>query len=401
MDRRRVTEFDHFSPSFASKPESWFAELREVAPAWSDLYGGFWVLATYEQIAMIERDLETWSWLNDPEKDPAYAGIQIPPGPRPAFPPLELDPPEYAAHRLPLNKPFSAKSIRRFEEDLRRVVVDCLESKRESGAIDLVLDLANPVPAIMTMWLLGLPEDEWIEYAAPVHALSYVLPDSEEAAEAVVGVGKLGMRIAEAIQERKNNPALRGDDMISILIDQGAGGKEIPDQRLWEMVNLLIYGGVDTTTSLIAHAMVYLDQDLQARQRLIDEPALIGTAIEEFIRLATPVSTHARTANRDVVVNDQLIRKHDRVLIVYGAANRDPAEFDSPDSMVIDRRPNRHVGFGLGPHRCVGSHLARLETKIVLEEVLRRIPDYRLTEVHKYPSIGMGINGFVSLPAQI
>lgn len=189
MSERRVIDFDHHSPSFAAAPDKYYPWLRQVTPAWSEKHGGFWVFATYEQIAMVERDLETWSWRNDMDAPgTAYTGIGIPRTIPVALPPLEMDPPEHADHRKPLNMPFSARSIKRFETELRRVVVQCIEAKRESGQIDLVLDLANPVPAVMTMWLTGLPEQEWAEYALPVHAMGYAAAGTPEAEAAFAGV---------------------------------------------------------------------------------------------------------------------------------------------------------------------------------------------------------------------
>jgi cytochrome P450 len=265
------------------------------------------------------------------------------------------------------------------------------------GTIDFVLDLANPVPGLATLQFLGLPLEDWEAYAGPMHAIVYTPPGSPEFAKASEDAFGIVLRLVEAVEERKREPR---DDLITYLVNSEVDGEKLPDERVVEMCHLVIAGGVDTTTSLIACALDYLDQNRAARQRLIDDPALIPSACEEFLRYYSPTQALARTATRDVEIGGQLIRAGDRVLISWASADHDPTAFEHPDEIVLDRFPNRHAAFGLGAHRCLGSNFARAEFTIMLEQVLARMPDYTLDRAgtEHYESIGV-VNGFVKMPA--
>src|SRR5262249_11994701 len=158
-------------------------------------------------------------------------------------------------------------------------------------------------------------------------------------------------------------------------------------------------GGVDTTTSLMANALLYLHQDRDARQRLLQEPQLRALACEEFLRWVAPVQTQARTATKDVELGGCRIRSGDRILVSWASANRDERMFERPDEVILDRQPNRHLAFAVGIHRCIGSNLARSQFLAVLDAVLARLPDYEVVEdqVERYQTIGM-INGIVRMP---
>jgi cytochrome P450 len=166
------------------------------------------------------------------------------------------------------------------------------------------------------------------------------------------------------------------------------------------MVQLVIFGGVDTTTGLIGSALEWLARHPEERDRLREHPGLIPRATEEFLRYFSPVQALARTATRDCVVGGRQVRAGERLLLSWASANFDEDAFDRPDEVVLDRSPNRHQAFGVGIHRCLGSNYARVEFAVVLEEVLRRLPDYAIdgTAARRYPSIAV-VNGWVTLPA--
>jgi cytochrome P450 len=165
---------------------------------------------------------------------------------------------------------------------------------------------------------------------------------------------------------------------------------------------LMMAGGMDTTTAVLANAALYLFQNPDERRRLIDEPELLPSAIEEFLRFYSPVQALARTVASDTVLHGQQLREGQRLLLSWASANRDETVFDRADEVVLDRKPNRHAAFGLGAHRCLGSHLARLEIRIVLGELLRRAPNYRILsgESERYESIGV-VNGWSTMPIRI
>jgi cytochrome P450 len=177
-------------------------------------------------------------------------------------------------------------------------------------------------------------------------------------------------------------------------------GAAIPYEQIQAITFNLMVGGVDTTTALTSNVLLHLSRNPEHRRRLIEEPALRPYAREEFIRYVSPIHGLARNAKQDVEVDGWRFAKGDRVLLAYASANRDPDVFDNPEEVVLDRFPNRHIGFGAGMHRCIGSFLARMMFEVMLDEVLRRMPDFRVREdgLRCYPSVGK-VNGWISMPA--
>ena len=393
-------DFDHHSKEFAQDPASVFRRLhRECPVAWTEKYGGFWVISKYEDMKQVAQDDFTFSSRHDADPEGnSYTGIIIPPATNVIRAiPIETDPPEFYEYRRILNRRFSPENIEKLKPKVLEYTTACLDRVIETGRIDLVLDLANPVPAMATLELLGLPVERWEEFAEPIHAISYTPPESPKYQDTVDGMMKLMLALYEVLEERKRAPQ---DDLVSSLIEARFSDRPLSDQEIVEICILTISGGVDTTTSLIACALHYLDQNLEARRQLIENPGSISMAMEEFLRVFTPVQALARTATKDTEIRGRTIHAGERLLVCWGAANRDPDVFEKPDEIILDRFPNRHASFGLGAHRCVGSSFARAEIECVLGEVLRRIPDYRLVaeEAEKYETIGT-VNGFVKLPA--
>jgi cytochrome P450 len=297
-----------------------------------------------------------------------------------------------------LNPWFSPAAVARIEPKLRRVVDAVIDEVIESGRIDLVLDLANPVPAIMTLDLLGLPLEEWDLYARAAHTANWTRPDTPERVRALADLQKVFDRLADAIALRRADPR---DDLISFLIGVDVEGRRLSDHEVLEIVSLVLQGGVDTTTSLMANALLYLHEDRDARKRLIEEPDSRRLACEEFLRHVSPIQTLARTVTTDTELGGCHLQRGDRILIAWAGANRDEKVFERSDDVVLDRYPNRHLAFGVGIHRCIGSNLARAQFLAVLDAVLSRMPDYEVIdeEVRRYPAIGM-VHGVITVPAR-
>jgi cytochrome P450 len=258
-----------------------------------------------------------------------------------------------------------------------------LDQRIGDGQMDLVLDYASPVPAILTMKLMGLPYDTWQRYANLFHSVIAVPQDSPEYAEAIAEVPAMMQGVLEFAATRR---AEAGDDLTSFLIQFEFDGKRLDDAQLLNILWNLIAGGVDTTTSQTALTLRHLGTNPELRQQLIDHPELHRTATDEFLRYFSVNQQLSRTVTRDVVLGGQHFRRNDRVVISWLGANHDEQEFERPDEIVLDRAPNRHVAFGLGPHRCIGSHLARLMSGVMVKAALDRIPDYQidLGGVHEY-----------------
>ncbi|HKD65729.1 MAG TPA: cytochrome P450 [Candidatus Binataceae bacterium] len=399
---RLVIDFDHHSKQYASRvfddPTGFFQQMhREHPVAWTEKHGGFWVISRYEDVKRVSEDDATFSSRNDlPTAGEAFSGITIP-GNRARSTPIEMDPPEFFDYRRLLNRWFAPAAVERLKPKVLEFTSWCLDRHIESGKIDLVLDLASPVPAMMTLHVLGIPLQHWHLYADTSHAVVYTPPDSPSKRKALEGDMMMRGTFVEVIKERRRKP---GDDIISHLINARIDGHPIPDPTLIEICSLIVHGGVDTTTSLLANTFEYLERTPADRKRLIDDPSLIFCAGEEFLRYYCPVQMLARTATRDVELCGQRIRAGERIGLWWAAANHDAAAFEHPEKIILDRFPNRHSAFGLGIHRCLGSNFARAQYAIVLEEVLRRMPDYRLIRdrAEHYESIGT-VNGYVKMPA--
>ncbi|MGO9062530.1 MAG: cytochrome P450 [Candidatus Binataceae bacterium] len=400
--RRPVIDFDHHSKEYAQRvfedPTGYFQQMQREHPvAWSEKYGGFWILSRYEDIRRVSEDDDTFSSRHDiPSDGAAFSGITIP-GTQARSTPIEMDPPEFFDYRRLLNRWFAPAAMEKLKPKMMEFTAWCIDRHIESGEIDLVWDLASPVPAMMTLQVLGIPLEHWHLYSDTSHKVIYTPPDSPEKRKAIEGDMMMRGTFVEVIKERRRNP---GDDIITHLINTEIGGRPIPDSTLIEICSLIVHGGVDTTTSLLGNTFEYLDRTPEARRRLIDDPELIFSAGEEFLRYYCPVQMLARTATRDVELGGHLIRAGERVGLWWAAANHDPAVFEHPEQIILDRFPNRHAAFGLGIHRCLGSNFARAQYAIVLGQVLQRLPDFRLIreQAEHYESIGT-VNGYVKMPA--
>jgi len=205
-------------------------------------------------------------------------------------------------------------------------------------------------------------------------------------------------RVFGIITERRANP--EKDGLISTLVTAEIDGQPVPDEMVLSMVNLVMAGGFDTTTAVTANALIYLADNPEARQLLIDRPDMIPQACEEFLRYFTPQQGLARTVTKPVTIQGVDLQPNDRVLLSWASANQDDTAFERPDEVVLDRFPNRHTTFGIGIHRCLGSHIARIELATMVGRVLARMPDYQVDHgaAQRYPSIGI-INGWINVPA--
>lgn len=396
--RRAPIDFDQHSSDFARDHRAAWGDLIERCPvAWSDSYGGFWVVSDYENVAKVARDDDTFSSRNDADPDSIYRGIQIPDKPGRRSIPIELDPPEFLGYRRLLMPYFSPGAVQKRTDRIQEIADALVDRVIETGRIDLVHDFAGCLPAIVTMELLGFPTTDWERYARPIHEYVYTPPSSPDRDRVVTEFMAIKTSVAELVRNRR---ASRRDDFVSFLIGAEVNGERLSDETVVDICGLVISGGVDTTSAVTANALNYLEQDPAARKQLGAQPDLQVTANEEFLRYFTPVQALARTVVQEARLGDQSMSVGDRVLVCWAGANQDPSEFPEPHEMQLDRTPNRHTAFGLGIHRCIGSALARAQMTAMIRTVLDRMPDYVIEReaVQRYESIGQ-INGFVSIPA--
>ena len=396
-----VVDFDHHSDAFNLDERQINADLRRRCPvAWNENYGGFWFATSYEAVAQAARDGETFAHKYEPNAPDGVdyqgeMGVPRPEG-QPALGIGEVDGPYHLALRRALAPFFSPRSVDAMRPFMEQSVHWFLDQRIGDGQMDLILDYASPVPAILTMRLMGLPFDNWQLYANLFHSIMAVSQDSDEYAEVIAGVPTMMEDLLKFTAARRREP---GDDLTSFLVQFEIDGKRLDDTQLLDILWNLIGGGVDTTTSQTSLTLLHLGTHPDLRQQLIDDPALYPTAADEFLRYFSVNQQLSRTVARDVDLCGQRLRRNDKVIISWLAANHDESEFERPGEVILDRTPNRHLAFGLGPHRCIGSHLARVMFEVMVKAVLDRVPDYevQVDGVHEYLG-NPSMTGLASLP---
>jgi cytochrome P450 len=393
----KIIDYDHHSRQYAQTwPEVTMRNSAECPVAKSEAYGGFWLLSGYSALTRAARDTATFTTRHVIGDDNSpYGGITIP-ARDVLVVPEELDPPELLDYRKILNKLFGPQMIDTWRPFITEVVGGCIDEFCETGQTDLILALANPAPAIVTLKMVGLPLHQWRDYAMPLHEHIYAAPGSALAKQSYEAIVRILEHLRELVPRRRADPK---DDLLSTLASATINGEPISDSRVVDIAILVLLGGVDTTTTLIGNALHWLHQHPEARASLAADRSLIKPATEEFLRFFTPAQHVARTVTADVDVDGYKLQAEDRVLLSLVAANRDEKVFPNAGEVQLDRFPNRHLAFGFGPHRCLGLHLARAEFEIVLEAVLDRFPDYVIDEENseRYPTAGH-VPGWITLP---
>ncbi|WP_328354911.1 cytochrome P450 [Mycobacterium sp. NBC_00419] len=372
--------------------------LRSQCPvAWTEAHGGYWVVSRYEDVKDVARDDETFSSDNDTLGERSgYKGTAIPSAPMQLIP-LEVDGPRFNQYRQLLNPLFSPRAADKWRPFIQQMADALIDQFCETGECDIVKDVASPVPAMLTMKLLGLPLADWEHVATPFHEISWAVPGSDMYQRAIEGIFAVLGQLSEELVKRRNAPE---DDLLTFLVESTIDDKPLSEEEILKICFLMLIGGVDTTTGLLSHTYAWLSGHPSEARRLIAEPDLLKTATEEFLRWASPAPALARTVTTETVLGGQRLCPGDRLLLSWSSANQDESVFGNPDEVDLERWPNRHQAFGLGAHRCLGSNLGRVQFQEVLMATLRRLPDLtvNLTAAQRYPSLGQ-VNGYSTLPA--
>jgi cytochrome P450 len=392
-----VVSFDHNSREHAANPVASYHALRSAHPvAWSEANGGYWILSGYEAVFDAARDDDVFS---SARSDAGGQGLTvvIPKTPMHMHIPIELDPPEFRPFRKIVNAITAPAAIGRMTQMIEYYCTWFVDRVIERGSCDFTEIIG--VPSIVTIDWLGLPLDDWSRYAS-AHQATLARPrDSDEFKQAVeVDLPYLAEQMRATITARRVEPR---DDVISILLAQDVDGRPVTDDEVFSIVDLLVAGGTLTTANLVSQSLVWLYQHPDVRQRLIDHPELMERAVEEFLRYFAPSQALARTIVKDVDFHGCPMRAGDRALLAWASANRDEAGgFDDPDEIDIERWPNRHTSFGIGIHRCAGSHMGRAMGRQLITEVLTRMPEYVIDLDAVVPYKAQGANaGFIKVPA--
>jgi cytochrome P450 len=368
-----ATDFDHTSDDYAqAAPEIW-EDLRGRCPvAHGDAHGGVWMPTRHEDVSAIANDTEHFS------SEGVIVSIFKPLGLAPMgyAPPITADPPFHKDSRRVLLPAFAPKAIDRLEDSTRQLCRDLLDELLADGATmaDAAVQYSQHIPVRVIAHMLGVPPEDGDKFRMFIHR---IIEKPGTYTGTVDPTETLEFYIRGAIEQRRTEGL--GDDLISYLMDVEVDGAKLPDAQIIGTIGLLIIAGIDTTWSAIGASLWHLAQHPGDRQRLASEPELLPFAVEEFLRFYAPV-TMARIAATDVEIGGCPVPERDWVLLPFPAANRDPEAFEDADEFVIDRQRNRHVAFGLGIHRCVGSNLARMELTVAVDEWMQRIPDFELQD---------------------
>ena len=382
-----VVRFDHHAPDFADELWEIYDGLRAARVAYSETYGGFYVLSRYEDVYAAARDDETFSSDREVVLPATGVGRLIP---------LNADPPDLQRYRSALFPYFTQRAAEAMEPDIRRFTTTAIDAFISEGRCDLITDLAAPVPAMTTLELMGLAPEDWAILAEPLHDLIAYPTNHPNHESARAGVWTIRERFAAEVAARAVEPR---DDMVTHLLGLEGDGTLSRDEVV-DLLMMVTIGGFDTTMAAIGSALLYLEGHPDERRRLAADPSLLPAAVDEFLRFEAPVQGFARTVTRDIRIGGCPIAVGETVFLLWGSANRDPEAFERPDEMLLDRQPNRHLTFGVGGHRCLGSHLARVEMRVVLSETLRRLGDFTVLhdEVRWPTSVGI-LYGRAHIPA--
>ncbi|MCC5953531.1 MAG: cytochrome P450 [Acidimicrobiia bacterium] len=369
---------------FYDDPWEGYRWLRDNDPVHRDEHNGLWLISRHEDVAAISRD---------PDRYCSRYGVR----PRVAAPMsiISMDDPEHTRQRRLINKGFTPRQVRRLAPHVRTLANEIIDEVQAKGEIDVVEDLAVHVPLIVIAELMGMDDmgrERLYRWSDQMMAGDgHDDPDDPVLQSAAEAFGEFVEHLLPIIEARRAEPR---DDLISILTgayDEGGldggdaiavEGEGLTSDELLMFLCVLVVAGNETTRNAIAGGIRALSQFPEQRQRLIEDLSLMDTAVDEIVRYVSPVMSFTRTVTEDHDLHGVRLREGDKVLLLYQSANRDERVFDRPDELVLDRDPNPHLGFGIGPHFCLGANLARLEIKIVLEELFTRLHDIEVVDPH-------------------
>ena len=395
-DRARCP-VDHHSREYATQAGDVHRELRETCPVgWSDAHGGFWVVSRHRDAITVLRDPATYRSGKELSDGVWSGGDAIPSSQRPPLLPLEIDPPLATKYRQLMMPWLTRTVVESHSAKIRAYVGELIDRVIEKGCIDVVSDLSGPLSAMVVAALLGLDPGNAARIAWPFRAYQAIDRSSPEFQRVIDEMMWLAGLLRETCEQRRAEPAT---DAISRLAIAQVDGQLVPIDDCVGILQTVIGGGVDTTTAALAHSLLYLDGHPDDRAKLIADPSLIPHACEEFLRAFPPVRQVARRTSGNAELAGQHLAGDECVMVSVLSANHDESVFARPEEVDLDRRPNPHVTFGAGVHRCAGSHVARFMLTAMIEQVLTRMPDYRILteEAERYAESGE-VDGWISMP---
>jgi cytochrome P450 len=310
--------------------------------------------------------------------------------------PLQIDPPTQTRYRKLIDPLFSRKRVQALEPDVRKLARELIDGFADRGSCDFITEFAVPYPSTVFLRLLGLPLEDLDQLLRMKDGI--IRADVSNAAEAPRARAETGKRIYayfdEKLEERSRRP---GEDLLSYFLGADVDRERLSREEMLDICFLLLLGGLDTVTASLGCGVLYLATHPDQRRKLGANPSIIPSALEELLRWETPVVGVARVLKQEVEMAGERLPAGQPVTLLLGAADTDEAGFEDAERVDLERSRNRHLAFGGGHHRCLGSHLARMELQVAYEELHRRVPDYALRE-GETPRFGLGIREVQNLP---
>jgi cytochrome P450 len=387
-----ATDFDLMEPEYIVHPEQRWEEQRGRCPiAFTERRQRTWLPVRYEDIAKIAHDTDRFSSRDIIVVSPFDVAINdvLP------VPPISSDPPVHTWARRLLLPAFGPSAIERMSSITRALANSLIDEHFADGHGDAASDYARHIPVRIIAQMLGIPLEEEDKFTGwVVRTLQNGFQNIDGAMDALT---EMTMYFAGKVADRRAmEPGSRPDDILTMLIEAETD-EPMSDQHLLGTCFLLLVAGIDTTWSAIGSSLWHLATHTDDQRRLRDDPALIPVAVEEFLRVYSPV-TMARYVTEDTEFNGCPMREGDKILMAFPAGNLDPEMFEDADRFVVDRKKNRHFAFGSGIHRCLGSNLARMEIKVALETFLERVPTFELADPDAVTWTGGQVRGPRSIP---
>lgn len=359
---------------WARQPFELWTWMRENAPVYHDEANAVWGITRHADVLAVERNPTDFS----SRRSPRPHGDPLPMM-------ISMDNPAHHRRRSLVQRGFTPKRVAEHEQKVRAICTDILDKVCERGECDFVWDVAAPLPLLLIADLLGFPPssyDDLLRWSDDLIRGTTGTPTPEVQLAAM----EAGLAFREfqlgVIADRRANP---GEDLISTLVHAEIDGDRLDDESLVQETLLILIGGDETSRHVLTCGTIALLEHPEQREILATDPGAMKTGVEELLRWVTPIKNMSRTVTRDLEFGGQQLREEDQVILIYPAANRDPAVFADPDRLDVRRDPNPHLAFGFGPHFCLGASLARLELEVMFGEVLRRLPDLALATPDPLP----------------
>ncbi|WP_420639593.1 cytochrome P450 [Candidatus Poriferisocius sp.] len=394
-----AVEFDPFSRDFFDDPYDTYTALRDHAPCYYSKQYDFYALSRFDDVVAGHRDFVTFSSSHGQtyeqltaEDPPMFNSI------------ISMDPPEHTRYRKLVSRAFTPRSIDNYEALVREIIGDYLDPLVGRRRFDILEEFAAPFPIEIISTILGVPPEDRQQIRHWADAMLHREEGSATGGEAAAEAGMAqGMYLYQLTQRKRAEPA---DDMLTALIEAEVETDDGERTRLDDMEiagfgTLLSAAGSETVTKLVGNAMVLFHRHPDQWAKVLDDPGILANAVEEVLRFWAPSQYQGRYSMVDSVWHGVTIPKHKPVFFITGAANRDPRRYDDPDRFDITRDPGLAVGLGHGLHACLGAALARLESRVAIEEIARRWPDYRVEESGLRRVQMSNVAGYSSVPITV